>query len=99
MRSGDKPERAYFGAKRFFNVEGEWYFATREVCDQGPYQTQELAEAELAAYLGWCRKFAIGRIPWNRNLQCKSVAISVYDNGFSNDYRYFDNYLFTRAKN
>ncbi|MFT7654179.1 MAG: hypothetical protein ACI9ON_003679 [Limisphaerales bacterium] len=58
MRTGDKSERAYFGAKRFFNVESEWYFATREMCDQGPYQTQELAEVELAAYLGWCRKFA-----------------------------------------
>ena len=57
MRSGDNTKLAFFRAKRFFNIESQWYFSTREVCDQGPYMTEELAQAELAAYLRWCKKF------------------------------------------
>ena len=40
-----------FRSGRFFSVGGQWFFATREGNDQGPYQSKEDAEAELMMFL------------------------------------------------
>lgn len=46
LRSGEKP-RVRFRTNRFFSAGGQWYFATRETVDVGPYATR--ADAELDA--------------------------------------------------
>ncbi|MDH5191126.1 MAG: DUF6316 family protein [Gammaproteobacteria bacterium] len=45
-----------FRSARVFNVGTEWYFATREGKDVGPFESKDDAEAELALYL---RKIAM----------------------------------------
>ena len=50
MRAGDSNNAHYFRSDRVFCVEGEWFFATREGKDQGPYTTRTEAERETAAY-------------------------------------------------
>lgn len=55
-RTGDNPDKAYFRSERFFNADSQWYFTTREVSDQGPYETLESAQSDLAAFLRWRSK-------------------------------------------
>lgn len=45
-----------FRSGRFFNVENQWYFATREHLDQGPYPRRDLAEQALQRYLDNCQR-------------------------------------------
>jgi hypothetical protein len=45
-----------FRSGRFFNVESNWYFATREHIDQGPYSSREQAEKALQEYLATCQR-------------------------------------------
>jgi len=40
-----------FRSERVFNVGTEWYFATREGKDMGPFESKSDATAELALYL------------------------------------------------
>jgi hypothetical protein len=40
-----------FRSGRLFNVGMQWYFATREGIDQGPFPEKNDAEAELALYI------------------------------------------------
>jgi len=51
MRQGDSDKnRNYFRSEtRAFNLNGSWYFATREG-DQGPFPNRDLAEAEALRY-------------------------------------------------
>lgn len=51
MRRGDvDKDRRYFRSEtRLFNLNGSWYFATREE-DQGPFPRRELAEVEALRY-------------------------------------------------
>ncbi len=51
MRRGDtQSHRNYFrSVARVFNLNGSWYFATRER-DQGPFSNRELAEVEARRY-------------------------------------------------
>jgi hypothetical protein len=51
MRRGDTDSaRRYFrSATRVFNLNGTWYFATREG-DQGPFIHRELADVEAGRY-------------------------------------------------
>lgn len=51
-RDTDDTEKVYFRADRFHRSGGYWYFLTREEMDVGPFESRELAEAELARYLG-----------------------------------------------
>lgn len=39
---------------RIYAVGSEWYFATREGVDQGPYPSKRKVEAALAAFLALC---------------------------------------------
>ena len=43
-----KNEQDYpFRSERVFNVNGGWFFQTRERCDMGPYESR--SEAEVAS--------------------------------------------------
>jgi len=39
---------------RFFVVDSEWYFTTREGLDHGPFPTKEKAELECQIYVQAC---------------------------------------------
>lgn len=51
MRQGELDNaRKYFRSQtRVFNLNGSWYFATREG-DKGPFSTRQLAEVEALRY-------------------------------------------------
>ena len=44
-----------FRTGRFFNVGANWYFATREAIDQGPFSSRKEAEVALTKYIDQCR--------------------------------------------
>lgn len=44
-----------FRTGRFFNVGVNWYFATREAIDQGPFRSRSEAESALTQYIEKCR--------------------------------------------
>jgi hypothetical protein len=44
-----------FRTGRFFNVGANWYFATREAIDQGPFRSRNEAEGALTKYIENCR--------------------------------------------
>ena len=44
-----------FRTGRFFNVGANWFFATRETIDQGPFPTRMEAEKALIKYIEKCR--------------------------------------------
>lgn len=53
MRDNRKGENGPvpFRSGRFFAVAGQWFFATREGMDHGPFENKEEAEAELRLFL------------------------------------------------
>ncbi|MDH5435431.1 MAG: DUF6316 family protein [Gammaproteobacteria bacterium] len=53
MSSRRKGEEGHspFRSERIFNVGMEWYFMTREGSDQGPFESKQEAEAELALFM------------------------------------------------
>ena len=66
IRAGDKRGATHFQSDRFFVADGEWYFATRETSEQGPFGTKGGAEKALMDYL----KVEVGivfptRDPWD----------------------------------
>ena len=51
MRNSDTEDKPYFrSSERLFRVNSAWYFAAREG-DQGPFETEQRAEAELRRYI------------------------------------------------
>lgn len=44
-----------FRTGRFFNVGANWYFATREAIDQGPFRSRNEAEVALTKYIERCQ--------------------------------------------
>jgi hypothetical protein len=48
-----------FRTGRFFNVGSNWYFATREAIDQGPYLSRNEAELALTKYIERCRSVEV----------------------------------------
>jgi len=40
-----------FRSGRFYNVDSEWYFSSREVSDIGPFHNREEADQALILYL------------------------------------------------
>lgn len=50
-RKGEEGQGIPFRTGRFFCVGLEWYFATREGIDRGPYPSKQEAEAELHMYI------------------------------------------------
>ncbi|MGD8483469.1 MAG: DUF6316 family protein [Thioalkalispiraceae bacterium] len=45
-----------FRSGRFFVVANQWYFATREGIDKGPYTTRSNAQLALDDFLEQCEK-------------------------------------------
>ena len=41
----------YFRTERFYSVNGQWFFTTREGHNAGPYDNHEEAEVELMMYI------------------------------------------------
>ena len=50
-RSSDDEDKTYVRSERVFFGEGQYYFATREGVDQGPFATRDDAEATLRHYI------------------------------------------------
>ena len=50
-RSTDQDERQMFRSNRFFSGNGQWYFATRERIDIGPFIRRDQAEAALERFI------------------------------------------------
>lgn len=50
IRKGES-ERVWFRANRCFSVGPEWYFATREGKDIGPFKSRQDAVASIPRYL------------------------------------------------
>lgn len=48
-RAGDI--KNYFKTNRIFQVNGEWYFTTREGEDKGPFASKADAEVQIALYI------------------------------------------------
>ncbi len=51
LRAGDTAEARYYRADRFFAVNFDWYFSTRDDGDQGPHPSKRAAEKALAYYI------------------------------------------------
>lgn len=50
VRVGE-PEKAWYRSDRFFKVNGEWYFSTREQIDVGPFTSRENACKGLELFI------------------------------------------------
>jgi len=46
-----------FRSGRFFVVANNWYFATREGMNKGPYNTKREAEMALEVFIEKCKEF------------------------------------------
>ena len=46
-RDGEKPSARYRAENRCFQMNGQWYFATREGIDVGPYESRDAAAFAL----------------------------------------------------
>ena len=51
MREDDSNERVYYRSERVFSVHNQWWFATREGENQGPFSTRERAKVGLQRYV------------------------------------------------
>lgn len=51
MRATDENDRAFFRTDRVFNVNANWFFATREGQNHGPFSTRSAAEQALRAFI------------------------------------------------
>jgi len=51
MRSGEIEVKVRFRSERFFCVDGDWFFSTREGCDIGPYSSRLSASNGLILYI------------------------------------------------
>lgn len=70
QRQDDASERHYFRADRLFMTNGEWYFATREGVDRGPYGSRDEALRALAGFID-----EMTAIEALRSIRMKKVAI------------------------
>lgn len=43
--------KTFFQVERFVQMNGQWYYTTREGHEKGPFDTREDAEGDLIAYL------------------------------------------------
>lgn len=56
QRKDDPKNAPPFRAPRIHNINGQWYFLTREGQNIGPFSTKEAAEAGLAEFLKTVKK-------------------------------------------
>lgn len=50
-RTGENPGKAWYRSDRFFSMNGQWFFTTREHRDMGPFTSRREAEIELAVFI------------------------------------------------
>lgn len=50
-RKSDTHTTIHYHANRFYRINGEWYYSTREGEDFGPFTMQDSAQKSLAKYL------------------------------------------------
>ncbi|ARU54986.1 MAG: DUF6316 family protein [Pseudomonadales bacterium] len=50
VRAGEK-DKTWFRGDRFYSIQGEWYFTTREGSEEGPFGSKKEAEMELLLYI------------------------------------------------
>ncbi len=50
-RANDESEKTWYRSERFFLVNGEWYFSTRENIDIGPFNTIDQARLGLERFI------------------------------------------------
>ncbi|KZX56867.1 hypothetical protein A3709_03555 [Halioglobus sp. HI00S01] len=50
-RKSDQEEKSFFRSDRFFEHNGQWFFATREGTTEGPFGDRIQAQARLEAYI------------------------------------------------
>ena len=46
--------KGWFRSERFYRAGGDWYFTSREMCEQGPFPSREDAEGELLLFMRQC---------------------------------------------
>lgn len=50
-RNGETDGKSHYRSDRYFTMNGEWFFTTREHVDMGPFITRQEAERELAVFI------------------------------------------------
>lgn len=50
-KNDNKISLAHFQVDRFVQQNGEWFYATREGVERGPFVTKEMAKEDLSAYV------------------------------------------------
>ena len=55
FRDGESPSSRYRAASRCFQMNGKWYFATREGIDVGPFPSREAAEVGVEKLIAMIR--------------------------------------------
>ena len=50
-KNDNKISLAHFQMNRFVQQNGEWFYATREGVERGPFETKDAAEDDLSAYV------------------------------------------------
>ncbi len=77
MRRGETDTKNYFRSEaRIFNLNGSWYFATREG-DQGPFFERDVAEREAARYAS--DRVTLGRFQASREAEHMAQRRAVKD--------------------
>jgi len=71
-RTTDDPDKVWFRSKRYFCVDGKWYFTTREGENVGPFPSSKAAADGLRLYIDCLR--ARGTTPE----QAAKIAASGY---------------------
>lgn len=61
VRKGEA-DRHWFRSDRFFIVNGEWFFQTREGLMEGPFSSIREAEMELMLYLRHAEDALFGKV-------------------------------------
>lgn len=46
-----EPEKVNFRSDRVYQVNGKWFFSTREMTEEGPYDSKKEADAEIMMYI------------------------------------------------
>lgn len=70
-RNGESSEKSWYRSDRFFSMNGQWFFSTREHIDMGPFISRQEAEIELAVFI---RHVTAG----------SGLCLSGYDHSFFN---------------
>ena len=60
VRAGEK-DRSWFRSERFCNINGRWFFSTREGTQEGPFSHKREAEMELMLYVRHANDVLVSR--------------------------------------